>query len=147
VLDTWFEQEVKPRLRGRAVLVRFADDALLAFAREDDARRVLEVLPKRFGLTLHPETTRLVDFRSPARTRLVGLQTLAEALPPPARARGPQCLRHVANVQAEEPDALTRTSGSVGAAGEQSPAATWPLKRGNFSFMHVTSFLARSEPR
>jgi RNA-directed DNA polymerase len=68
VLDTWFEQEVKPRLRGRAVLVRFADDALLAFAREDDARRVLEVLPKRFGVTLHPETTRLVDFRSPART-------------------------------------------------------------------------------
>ena len=52
-------------------MVRFADDALLAFAREDDARRVLDVLPKRFerfGLTLHPEKTRLVDFRSPART-------------------------------------------------------------------------------
>jgi group II intron reverse transcriptase/maturase len=71
VLDRWFECEVKPRLRGRAVMVRFADDALLAFAREDDARRVLEVLPKRFarfGLTLHPEKTRLVDFRSPVRT-------------------------------------------------------------------------------
>ncbi len=71
VLDQWFEQEVKPRLRGRAVMVRYADDALLAFAREDDARRALEVLPKRFerfGLTLHPEKTRLVDFRSPART-------------------------------------------------------------------------------
>lgn len=70
VLDQWFEHEVKPRLRGRAVMVRFADDALLAFEREDDARRVLEVLPKRFarfGLTLHPEKTRLVDFRSPAR--------------------------------------------------------------------------------
>jgi len=70
VLDTWFEHEVKPRLRGRAFLVRFADDATLAFEREDDARRVLEVLPKRlarFGLTLHPEKTRLVDFRSPAR--------------------------------------------------------------------------------
>ena len=68
VLDTWFEHEVKPRLRGRAFLVRFADDALMAFAREDDARRVLAVLPKRFeryGLTLHPEKTRLVDFRSP----------------------------------------------------------------------------------
>jgi group II intron reverse transcriptase/maturase len=71
VLDQWFEREVKPRLRGRAFMVRFADDALLAFAREEDARRVLEVLPKRFerfGLTLHPEKTRLVDFRSPART-------------------------------------------------------------------------------
>ena len=42
VLDQWFEHEVKPRLRGRAVMVRFADDALLAFEREDDARRVLE---------------------------------------------------------------------------------------------------------
>jgi group II intron reverse transcriptase/maturase len=70
VLDTWFEHEVKARLRGRAFLVRFADDATLAFECEDDARRVLEVLPKRlarFGLTLHPEKTRLVDFRSPPR--------------------------------------------------------------------------------
>lgn len=70
VLDIWFEREVKPRLRGRAFLVRFADDATLAFEREDDARRVLEVLPKRLarvGLTLHPEKTRLVDFRSPPR--------------------------------------------------------------------------------
>ena len=70
VLDLWFEQEVKPRMRGRAFLVRFADDAVLGFEREDDARRVLEVLPKRlgrFGLTLHPEKTRLVDFRRPDR--------------------------------------------------------------------------------
>ena len=68
VLDTWFEREVKPRLRGRAFLVRFADDATLVCEREDDARRVLEVLPKRlarFGLRLHPEKTRLVDFRRP----------------------------------------------------------------------------------
>jgi RNA-directed DNA polymerase len=86
VLDTWFEQEVKPRLCGRAVLVRFADDALLAFAREDDARRVLEVLPKRFGLTLHPETTRLVDFRSPARTGGSAFNRLLRRYPlPPAR--------------------------------------------------------------
>ncbi|WP_462321923.1 group II intron reverse transcriptase/maturase [Halochromatium sp.] len=72
VLDTWFEHEVKPRLRGRAFLVRFADDATLAFERKDDARRVLEVLPKRlarFGLTLHPEKTRLVDFCRPSRRR------------------------------------------------------------------------------
>ena len=70
VLDAWFEREVKPRLRGRAFMVRFADDGLLAFEREEDARRVLDVLPKRFarfGLTLHPEKTRLVDFRCPSR--------------------------------------------------------------------------------
>ena len=70
VLDLWFERDVKPRLRGRAVAVRFADDAVLAFEREEDARRVLAVLGKRFGkygLRLHPEKTRLVDFRSPSR--------------------------------------------------------------------------------
>jgi group II intron reverse transcriptase/maturase len=66
VLDTWFERAVKPRLRGRASLIRYADDAVLVFELEGDARRVLEVLPKRFGkygLTLHPEKTRLVPFR------------------------------------------------------------------------------------
>ena len=63
VLDEWFEQEVKPRLRGRAQLIRYADDATLVFATEADARRVMEVLPKRFGrygLRLHPSKTRLV---------------------------------------------------------------------------------------
>ncbi|TKJ09371.1 group II intron reverse transcriptase/maturase [Halomonas sp. 15WGF] len=66
VLDEWFEKDVKPRLRGRAFEVRFADDAVLAFSSEADARKVLEVLPKRFarfGLTLHPTKTRLVRFR------------------------------------------------------------------------------------
>ena len=70
VLDVWFEHEVKPRLRGRAFEIRFADDAALVFEREEDARRVLAVLSKRFakyGLRLHPEKTRLVDFRSPPR--------------------------------------------------------------------------------
>lgn len=68
VLDTWFESEVKPRLRGRARLVRFADDFVIAFELEDDARRVYSVLPKRFekyGLALHPEKTRLVPFSKP----------------------------------------------------------------------------------
>ena len=77
VLDGWFEHEVKPRLRGRAFLVRFADDALLAFEREEDARRVLDVLPERFarfGLRLHPEKTRLVDFRRPAGSGASGPQ-------------------------------------------------------------------------
>jgi RNA-directed DNA polymerase len=69
VLDVWFEQQVKPRLKGRAFLVRYADDFVMGFACEEDARRVLEVLPKRFGkygLTLHPDKTRLVRFTRPA---------------------------------------------------------------------------------
>jgi RNA-directed DNA polymerase len=72
VLDTWFEREVKPRMRGRAVLVRYADDFVIAFKEEQDARRVMEVLPKRFGkfgLTLHPDKTRLVRFEPPTDTR------------------------------------------------------------------------------
>jgi RNA-directed DNA polymerase len=65
VLDVWFEREVKSRLKGRAFLIRYADDAVLGFSLEEDARRVLEVLPKRFakyGLALHPEKTRLMRF-------------------------------------------------------------------------------------
>jgi RNA-directed DNA polymerase len=68
VLDTWFVREVQPRLREWAELVRYADDFVIVCANEHDARRVLEVLPKRFGkygLTLHPEKTRLVAFRRP----------------------------------------------------------------------------------
>ncbi len=70
VLDRWFEEEVKPRLVGQCTLVRYADDAVMVFTSERDARRVLEVLPRRlgkYGLTLHPEKTRLVPFRSPRR--------------------------------------------------------------------------------
>ena len=70
VLDIWFHQMVQPRMKGRSFMVRYADDAVLGFAREDDVRRVLAVLPKRFckfGLTLHPDKTRLVDFRRPRR--------------------------------------------------------------------------------
>jgi RNA-directed DNA polymerase len=76
VLDTWFEQTVKPRMRGHASLIRFADDAVIVFEEESDARRVLAVLPKRFakyGLTLHPEKTRLVPFRRPPREVVSGI--------------------------------------------------------------------------
>lgn len=69
VLDRWWVEAVLPRLRGRAVLIRYADDFVVGFSDEEDARRVREVLPKRFGrfgLTLHPEKTRLVPFRKPA---------------------------------------------------------------------------------
>ena len=70
VLDTWFERDVKPRLKGQAFLIRYADDFVIGFACEDDARRGMDVLPKRFaryGLTLHPDKTRLVPFRRPSR--------------------------------------------------------------------------------
>ncbi len=65
VLDKWFEDEVKPRLKGEAYEIRFADDAILCFQHREDAEKVLAVLPKRFekyGLTLHPEKTRLIEF-------------------------------------------------------------------------------------
>lgn len=68
VLDTWFVHEVAPRLWGRSFLVRYADDFVIVCEYEHDARRILKVLPKRlerFGLTMHPEKTRLVDFRCP----------------------------------------------------------------------------------
>ena len=68
VLDTWFEQEVRPCLRGRAYIIRYADDFVIGFTREDDARRVMDVLPKRFGkygLTIHPDKTRLIPFQRP----------------------------------------------------------------------------------
>jgi hypothetical protein len=70
VLDRWFEEEVKPRLRGEAFIVRYADDAVLGFANEADASRVYAVLAKRFAkyaLTLHPEKTRLLPFKRPGR--------------------------------------------------------------------------------
>ena len=70
VLDTWFVREIRPRLDGDAVLVRYADDFVVVFARKRDAERFLAVLPKRFGkygLTLHPDKTRLVPFQRPDR--------------------------------------------------------------------------------
>jgi RNA-directed DNA polymerase len=68
VLDQWFVEVVRPRLRGEAYLVRYADDAVLVFSDERDAQRVMGVLPKRFGkygLTVHPEKTRLIRFGKP----------------------------------------------------------------------------------
>lgn len=70
VLDEWFERDVRPRLHGRAQLIRYADDFVVVCEREDDARKVMAVLPKRlgkYGLNLHPEKTRLVRFSRPSR--------------------------------------------------------------------------------
>jgi RNA-directed DNA polymerase len=72
VIDRWFAEEVRPRLRGKATFVRYADDGVFGFERQDDAERVMAVLGarlERFGLTLHPEKTRLLDFRRPTRSR------------------------------------------------------------------------------
>lgn len=68
VLDHWFERRVKPRLRGKAILVRHADDFVIGFEYKDDAKRVMDALGDRlghFGLTLHPDKTRLLPFRRP----------------------------------------------------------------------------------
>lgn len=71
VVDEWFARDAQPRLEGRSLLVRYADDMVFVFEQEHDARRVLDVLGKRFakyGLTLHPEKTRLVKFTRPPRS-------------------------------------------------------------------------------
>ena len=65
VLDQWFERDVKPRLKGEAYLVRYADDFICAFEIEADARRFPEVLVKRLGrysLELALEKTKLLRF-------------------------------------------------------------------------------------
>lgn len=68
VLDCWYLESVKPRLKGRTLLVRYADDFVLGFEDKEDAERVYAVLFRRFekyGLKLHAEKTRLVPFGRP----------------------------------------------------------------------------------
>ncbi len=68
VLDEWFEQTVKPLMHGKCRLIRFADDFVIIFEKKHDADRVMAVISKRFekyGLTVHPEKTKLIDFRAP----------------------------------------------------------------------------------
>ena len=70
VIDTWWVKTVHPRLRGNALMVRYADDIAMVFSRCEDAKRVFEALPKRterFGLTVHPEKTRLLCHQRPRR--------------------------------------------------------------------------------
>ena len=70
VMDKWFHEVVLPRLHGKAFEVRFADDILLCFQSKEDALRVMGVLWKRlakYGLELHPEKTKLVEFTRPRR--------------------------------------------------------------------------------
>ncbi len=68
VLDEWFQAQVRPRMGGNCFLVRYADDFVMGFAIKADAERVFEVLPKRFeryGLSIHPEKSRMVQFSRP----------------------------------------------------------------------------------
>jgi RNA-directed DNA polymerase len=64
VLDQWLE-EIRPMLKGELFYTRFADDFVIGFEKKEDAQRVYQTLPKRFqkyGLTIHPEKTRLINF-------------------------------------------------------------------------------------
>ena len=68
VLDEWFMRDVKRVLARPATMVRYADDFVALFASKQDAERFLTALPKRFGkygLTLHPDKTRMVSFQRP----------------------------------------------------------------------------------
>ena len=70
VLDEWMVKTVIPRLKGRAEMIRYADDVLIVFSCEEDAKRVKRVLTKRFakyGLKAHPEKTKLINFKKPGR--------------------------------------------------------------------------------
>jgi RNA-directed DNA polymerase len=70
VVDEWFVRDVRPNLGGDATMARYADDIAVLFECKRDAERFLNALPKRFGkygLTLHPDKTRLVRFQRPDR--------------------------------------------------------------------------------
>ena len=72
VLDEWFKETIRPLLKGSCFISRYADDFIIGFELESDARRVMAVLPKRFnrfGLTIHPEKTKLVNFRNPSSSK------------------------------------------------------------------------------
>lgn len=70
VLDEWFVEQAKPRLRGKSFLVRFADDFVLGCENAEDAQRMMRVLPKRFakfGLTIHPDKSKMIKFKWPSK--------------------------------------------------------------------------------
>ena len=143
VLDKWFERDVKPRLQGRASLVRYADDFVMVFSCEEDARRVMEVLPKRlgkYGLTLHPDKTRLVDFRRPA-------------LKPPAEPRNGGTRRtDTSDQSAPKPPAEVRNGGAGEPGTNDQPASKPPAeprnggarRQGTFDLLGFTHYWGRS---
>lgn len=65
VLDLWFEKEIKPRLKGEAYLIRYADDFIIMCQNKEDADKIYKVLPKRFkkyDLELEPNKTKIIPF-------------------------------------------------------------------------------------
>ncbi len=65
VFDLWAEQWRRRETRGKMILVRYADDLIVGFEHEADARRFLDAMRGRlesFGLELHGEKTRLLEF-------------------------------------------------------------------------------------
>jgi RNA-directed DNA polymerase len=75
VLDEWIETTVRSRMKGDMNLFRFCDDFILCFQYQEDAEKVLRVLPqrfKRFGLALHPDKTKLIEFGRYAEERRGG---------------------------------------------------------------------------
>jgi retron-type reverse transcriptase len=68
VLDKWFAETVKPPMKGKTFMVRYADNAIIGCEKKEDADRIMKVLALRFakyGLTIHPKKARLVDFTKP----------------------------------------------------------------------------------
>ena len=64
-LDLWFEVKIKPQLKGKGWFVRYADDFLIMFEREEDANKVMSEIPERlgkFGLEVAAEKTRVLPF-------------------------------------------------------------------------------------
>lgn len=81
VIDEWFNQTVRQHLRGRAEMVRYADDMVFIFSDKCDAERFYKVLPKRFmrfGLALHEKKSQLVESGRDAAARA---QARGEKLP------------------------------------------------------------------
>jgi RNA-directed DNA polymerase len=65
VFDLWAERWRRREATGDMIMVRYADDAVVGFQHEDDARRFWDAMRDRlrtFSLTLHPEKTRLIEF-------------------------------------------------------------------------------------
>jgi group II intron reverse transcriptase/maturase len=70
VLDRWFAEVVVPHCRGKVILIRYADDFAIGCEREEDAQRIMKVLPLRFakyGLEINADKTKLVRFVRPSR--------------------------------------------------------------------------------
>ena len=66
VLDEWMDKTIRPLLKGEVFIIRYADDFIIGFENEEDARKVHSTLPRRmqkFGLTIHPEKSKLIGFK------------------------------------------------------------------------------------